>query len=225
MRGLDMRTPTRAVSFLVALLASTTVVPSQAKSPSPSKWSPPAVDAEAVALAKAGGLQSRTVAVAGAKHSAGRADVLVAAPVATVRAAVLAYERYGQMIPRFQKVKVLARNGLGADVYLVLPVMHGAASIWSVQRFAPPVAAAKGGNETVTSASVKGNVDALRTTWRYRAVDGGHTLLSVEIYVEPKLAVPSALVAGEAEKAAREAVVSMQAHTEGVAPVQTVKAP
>ncbi len=203
-----------ATAALAVVSASVSFVGRSSAEPSggPAAWSPPAHDAEAVALAKLGGVRRATVPVAGAKYAAGRADALVDAPVSAVKAVVLGYDRYASLIPQFKRAKVLQRRGLGADVYLLLPVLHGAASIWTVQRFAPPVV--KGKVESIASTSVKGNVDALRTTWSYRAVDATHTIVTAHIYVEPQIPAPGATIANEAEKVAAQAVTSIKARAE-----------
>jgi ribosome-associated toxin RatA of RatAB toxin-antitoxin module len=175
-------------------------------------WVPPTTDAQACELVKLGGHRRATFAVPGAKVRAGRAEIVVDAPLSTVRAAVLDYARYPTIIPRFEKAKVLKRTGLAADVFLQLPIMKGSAAIWTVQRFSAPVASA--GGEAIKSTSLQGNVEDLRTTWSYRAIDARHTLLVAEIYVVPKLPAPGALIEKEAEKAASEAVVSIKAHAE-----------
>lgn len=183
---------------------------------------PPAADAQAAQLYQLGKEKRSLVSVTGGKVPAGRAEIFVNAPVSTVRAAVLDYGNYATVIPRFSRAKVLKKNGLGADVYLQIPILHGAATIWTVQRFAPPVTT--GALETVAGTSVQGNVEDLRTKWTYRAVDAQHSVLSCEIYVVPKIPVPGDQIGGESQRAAAEAVVSVKAHSERVAK-QVAKSP
>lgn len=210
-------TLTLAAGLATAALALTPVAIAQ------SSYAPPASDVQANELHKLGKERRSTVPIPGGKVEAGRAEVLVNAPVSTVRASVLDYAHYAQVIPRFQKAKVLKKNGLSADVYLQIPILHGAATIWTVQRFAAPVASGK--TETVSGVSIQGNVDDLRTKWSYRAVDATHTVLVCEIYVVPKIPVPANQIAKEAERAAAEAVVSVRAHSEGLAKQVAFKAP
>lgn len=178
-------------------------------------YAPPSADTAAVELYKLGAEKRSTFKQPGLKYETGHAEIFINAPVSTVRAAVTDYNNYATIVPRFQKAKVLKRKGASADVYLMIPIMKGAANVWTVQHFEPPVSA--GNVETVYGKSLQGNVDALNTKWSYRAVDAQHSILIAEIYVEPKLPVPGATIAKEAQKASAEAVLSVKAHAEGVA--------
>jgi ribosome-associated toxin RatA of RatAB toxin-antitoxin module len=179
------------------------------------QYTPPSTDLAAVELYKLGSEKRTTLKQPGLKYETGHAEIFINAPVSTVRAAVTDYNHYATIVPRFQKAKVLKRKGGSVDVYLMIPIMKGAAHVWTVQHFDPPVTSGK--LETVAGKSLQGNVDALNTTWSYRAVDAQHSILIAEIYVEPKLPVPAATIAKEAQKAAAEAVLSVKAHAEGVA--------
>jgi ribosome-associated toxin RatA of RatAB toxin-antitoxin module len=179
-------------------------------------YTPKSSDSQAVELHKLGKEKSAAIATPlGKKFKTGHAEIFVNAPVSKVRASVQDYANYQAVIPRFQKAKVLKKSGTTTDVYLQIPIMHGAATVWTVQHFESP--ASKGSLEWIDGTSVQGNVDALRTRWTYRAADEGHTVLTCEIYVEPRLPgipLPSDTIGHEAEKAASEAVVSVKAHAE-----------
>jgi ribosome-associated toxin RatA of RatAB toxin-antitoxin module len=196
------------VALSVVLLASA--------AESADAYTPKASDPQAVELHKLGKQKSSAISTAlGKKYKTGHAEIFIDAPVSKVRASVQDYANYQTVIPRFQKAKVLKKSGATTDVYLQIPIMHGAATVWTVQHFESP--ASKGSLEWIDGRSLQGNVDALRTRWTYRAVDEGHTVLISEIYVEPRLPgipLPSDTIGHEAEKAASEAVVSVKAHAE-----------
>jgi len=177
------------------------------------QYAPPATDTSAVELYKLGKEKRTNISEKGLKFETGHAEIFINAPVSSVRAAVTDYNNYAKIVPRFQKAKVLKRSGASADVYLMIPIMKGAATVWTVQHFDAPKPLGK--LETVFGKSMQGNVDALNTRWSYRAVDAQHSILIAEIYVEPKLPIPAATIAREAQKAAAEAVVSVKAHAEG----------
>jgi ribosome-associated toxin RatA of RatAB toxin-antitoxin module len=177
-------------------------------------YAPPPTDASAVELHKLGLEKRSTFKEKGLKYETGRAEIFINAPVSAVRGAVTDYNNYAKIVPKFQKAKVLKRSGASADVYLMIPIMKGAAIVWTVQHFDPP--APYGKFETVFGKSIQGNVDALNTRWSYRAVDAQHSILIAEVYVEPKLPVPAASIVKEAQRAAAEAVVSVRAHAESV---------
>lgn len=179
-----------------------------------STYTPPASDVQATELAKLPSEKRMLTKSLGAKYDTGRAEIFINAPIASVKAAVTDYGNYAKIIPRFEKAKLLKKNGAAADVYLMIPILKGAANVWSVQHFEAPVASAKG--ETINSKSLQGNVDALNTRWTYRAVDATHSVLTCDIYVEPKLPVPAGAIATEAQRAAAAAVNSVRAHAENV---------
>ncbi|MGZ3421927.1 MAG: SRPBCC family protein [Polyangiales bacterium] len=182
-------------------------------------YTPKASDTQAVELHKLGKEKRSSVAnVLGKKFKTGHAEIFVNAPVSAIRASVQDYANYQLVIPKFQKAKVLKRLGATADVYLQVAIFNGAATVWTVQHFDQPTI--KGNLEWIDGTSLKGNVDALRTRWTYRAVDENHSVLTAEVYVEPHLPgipVPGETIAHEAENAASEAVVSVKSHAEAAA--------
>lgn len=193
----------------IALVAAPLMIAPLASAQS---YAPPPSDPSATELFKLGTEKRTLTKSLGGKYDTGRAEIFVNAPVSAVKAAVTDYANYAKVIPKFQKAKVLKKNGATADVYLMIPILKGSANIWSVQHFDAPVAAAK--SEVVNGKSLQGNVDALNTRWTYRAVDATHSVLSCEIYVEPKIPLPGGTVSKEAQRAAAEAVVSVRAHAE-----------
>ncbi len=57
---------------------------------------------------------------------------------------------------------------------------------------------------------MKGNVEDLQAVWHYRPVDEAHTVVTLELYVEPKLVVPESVMVGQREWACGEAVVGIR---------------
>ena len=60
----------------------------------------------------------------------------------------------------------------------------------------------------------KGNVDDFRALWRLRAVDAEHTIVKLEILVDPKLPAPASIVTPELCTAAEKAVTGVRTHAE-----------
>jgi len=196
----------RTLPLIVSCLIS---ISSNARADS---WAPPKSDSEAMTLFALDKEKRTSIAVEGSKFRAARADVIVDAPLASVRNALVDHQRYGDIIPSLSKVKVLKKSGEGAEVFLQLPIMKGASSIWAVERFDAPIA--EGKNEKIVGHFVKGNVDALRTVWRFRAIDATHTLLSLEMYVAPQFAMAVSTVNGEVENACADGVKSARSYFE-----------
>jgi ribosome-associated toxin RatA of RatAB toxin-antitoxin module len=167
-------------------------------------YAPPAGDTKAVELFKLGKDKKSNFEKAGSKFRVGRAEAFVSAPMKDVKAAILDYGAYSTIIPKFQKSKVLKREGESAEVYLQIPILKGAATIWAQEAFAKPVAEGKG--EKIVGSYVKGNVDAIEATWHYRPVDAGHTIVTLDIYISPKISAPESLVTKEVEDACGDGV-------------------
>jgi ribosome-associated toxin RatA of RatAB toxin-antitoxin module len=172
-------------------------------------YAPPANDAQAVELHKMGRDKKTNFLHPGTKTRWGRAEMFIDAPWRDVRKAVLDYGNYSSFIRVFQKSKLLKREKDGAaEAYLQMQVLKGAATLWAVERFDPPVPDGKG--EKIVGHMVKGNVDDLQAVWRYRPVDDNHTVLVLELYAAPRLMVPSALMLSQLEDACGEGVLSVR---------------
>ncbi|MES1178036.1 MAG: SRPBCC family protein [Myxococcales bacterium] len=143
---------------------------------------------------------------------AGGARTTVNAPAATVRALVQDYGHYSEFIKPFEASKIVGREGDKTDVYLRIKILKGAAKIWAVVRFEPPVGG--GENETVNAKMLKGNVKRLDATWHLRAVDEGHTEVSLEILMVPDFPAPEALVVPEVRDAAATALDGLRNEAE-----------
>lgn len=172
-------------------------------------YAPPAADKEATELFKLARDKKTNFEHPGTKVRWGRAQAFVDAPMKDVRAAVLDYGNYSSFIKKFQKSKLLKREKNGtAEVYLQMQILKGAATLWAVEKFDPPVAEGKG--EKIVGRLQKGNVDALEAVWHYRPVDATHTVVTLELYAAPKLAVPSALMLSQLQDACGEGVLGVR---------------
>jgi len=143
--------------------------------------------------------------VAGHSIKAGGARILVRAPLAVVRSIVQDYENYEKFMPRFKRSRVVGRSPRFTDVYLQVPILHGAANVWSVCHFGPPIKK-RGGTEIIRGRMVKGNVKDFRASWFLTPIDANTTLLRSEILIVPKMPVPGSVVTGELGYAADMAV-------------------
>src|SRR5207244_1495300 len=111
-----------------------------------------------------------SLAVSGASVRAGGAMIAVAAPLATVEQIVTDFAHYQDILPGFQKSRILGKTAAGTDVYLQAPILHGAATLWAVVRFTAP--AKEGAGERVEGKKIgPANLDDLRATWRLYPVD------------------------------------------------------
>jgi ribosome-associated toxin RatA of RatAB toxin-antitoxin module len=146
-----------------------------------------------------------SVAMSGTTIRAGAAMLVVDAPLADVRQVVTDYARYQDFMPGFQRSRILARGPSGTDVYLQVPILHGAATLWAVVRFGLPVREATG--EKIEGAKTgQANVDELRATWKLQPIDAHRTLLKLEFLVVPSLPLPGSMITPQLEESAEDAV-------------------
>jgi len=143
---------------------------------------------------------------------AGAARVHVAASSADVKKVITDFKNYSKFISKFDKAKVVGRDGDKTDVYLQVPILKGAAKIWAVVRFEPIKTV--NGEEILQGHMVKGNVKRLDAWWRVKKIDDNNTQLNLELLILPKLPVPGSLVTGEVAYAADEAVTGSRNRAE-----------
>ena len=154
--------------------------------------------------------------IPGASIKAGGSMVLVNAPIAIVRKVVTDYGKYSSFMPRFKKSRIVSKKDGKTDVYLEVPILHGAATVWSQVRFEAPVKEGEKG-ERIEGKMVEGNVDDMRAVWHLRAVDDTHTVLKLELLIVPKLPVPGSLVTQELADASDRAVATTRDRAENKA--------
>jgi hypothetical protein len=70
------------------------------------------------------------------------------------------------------------------------------------------------GVETIGTKFIKGNVKAFEATWRMRKLDDASTELSLEVFLDPGLALPAALVNKENLGGSADGVAAMRGHAE-----------
>src|SRR5262245_60507407 len=149
------------------------------------------------------------------KIETGGAAILINAPIDQIRPIVTDYRHYAQLIKPFEQSKLLSKKDGVSEVYFEVPILHGAAKIWAVVKIAKPVKDADG-EKIVARYGNKGNVDDFRAIWRLRAVDETHTVVKLEILVDPKLPVPGSMVTPELSYAADKAVTAVRDRVENL---------
>ncbi|MCS6898757.1 MAG: hypothetical protein RMJ98_05030 [Myxococcales bacterium] len=170
-------------------------------------------DPEAQRLAQKRSAERYNVEVPGASLRAGGAAIWVDAPMLVVRKVVTEYSKYASYIPRFQKSKVIGKKDGRSDVYLQVPILNGAATVWSLTRVEPPVKDGANG-ELIEGKMLEGNVNDLRSWFRLRPVDDHHTILKLELLISLKLPLPGKVVTPELEFAADQAVTAIRDRAE-----------
>jgi ribosome-associated toxin RatA of RatAB toxin-antitoxin module len=172
---------------------------------------PSASGEEALArLAAAPGALKWTVPLPPSGAHYGHAEILIAAPLAAVRAEVQNFALYTEFDPsRFQKAKVVGRRAGETDVYMQVPIMNGMVTLWDVTRFSPPVIVAQG-VERVEGRLVKGNFKDMHVVWTMRAVSPERTVLACDLRLVLNMAVPQDLADYHHRESAAKAVEAIR---------------
>ncbi|AUX41858.1 hypothetical protein SOCE26_032830 [Sorangium cellulosum] len=184
-----------------------------------------AADAESeklAALGKALRYTLKTTEPASAIDTGGAA-ILVKAPLATVRKIVTSYGSYKTFITSFDQSRVLSKRKGTSEVYLQVPILNGAAHIWTVADMSPPTK--DGADEVISGRFKRGNVSDFRARWRLRAVDEHHTIVKLELLVAPKLPFPPSAITAQLVRAADKAVTAVRNRAQGTAPGSAQTAP
>ena len=171
------------------------------------------MESDAPRLLQSHKTEHSSVPVAGTSIRAGLARTAVNASMAVVRETITDFGHYAEYMPAFERSRVLAKSPEGTDVYLRVPILHGAARLWAVVRFAPIERDGRG-ERVVGKMQGQGNIDDMRAVWRLEPVDDNHTILSLELLLVPKLPVPSSLVTEELEGASEKAVTQSRVRAE-----------
>ena len=143
---------------------------------------------------------------------AGCARVHVAAPQKVVKKVASDFKNYSKFIKKFDKAKVVGRDGDNTDVYLQVPILKGAAKIWAVVRFEPWKKV--GGDEVLEAHMIKGNVKRLDAKWIVKKIDDDNTQLHLELLIVPNIPAPGSVITGEVEYASDEAVMGSRDRAE-----------
>jgi hypothetical protein len=177
-----------------------------------------ASDPEAVRIASAGHSLKWNWTPPGQADRYGHAETLIHAPLAAVRARVLDYSHYRDILPsRFKISRVIGHVPDGsADVYIQIAVMHDMVLLWDVTRFAPVKRAAPG-LETVEGKMVpgKGNVEGMDVVWSMHALGDQWTVLKIDLLLKPGLPAPQSAVDEELRDSAEYAVNMIHDRAQG----------
>jgi len=142
----------------------------------------------------------------------GGAAIVVHANIATVRAIVSDFGSYERFM-NFRRSRVIRRDPKGTDVYLQVPILHGAAKLWAVVRFSP-VQKAQNGELIVGRKLDQGNVKEFQAEWRLRPIDESKTLLQLELLLVPTFPVPTTLLVRNLMESAEDGVKASRVRAE-----------
>jgi len=175
-------------------------------------------DPDAARIASAGHSLEWNWTPPGHSDRYGHAETLIHAPLAAVRAHVLDFRHYRDILPdKFKTSRVVGHGADGsADVYLQIAVLHGVLTLWDVTRFGPPRQPSPG-VEVVEGRMVpgKGNIEGMDVVWTLRSLDDQWTVLKFDLLLKPGLPAPQSAVDEELRDSARYAVDAIHDRAQG----------
>lgn len=143
----------------------------------------------------------------------GRSTVRVDAPLAAVRAKVLDFNHYTEFMPFYRGARVLDRTAERTKVFMQVAALGGLVKM-DAQMWFTNAGAVVDGWEEHASTFESGNVVVFKAIWRLRKIDDDHTWLSLEIFLLPKLPLPTELLNDENILGAQRGVNAMRARVE-----------
>jgi ribosome-associated toxin RatA of RatAB toxin-antitoxin module len=145
----------------------------------------------------------------------GRSTIKVSAPIEKVREQLFAFAQYPEFMPHYKKAKVLGRAPSGGrDVYMEIEALNGAVTFWTrIDMPRQPVMV--DGTEVYEAKMLDGNVKDFKAIWRVKKIDDASTELSLEVFLQPRLPLPTSILNSENLKGASSGVTAMRARIEG----------
>lgn len=126
----------------------------------------------------------------GSDIDTGAAVILVDAPLDQVLKVVQDYRHYRKILPRLEQSRIVGAKKGRTDVYMRVPIMNGAYSVWGIARFTDPKPHRDDG-KIVVAKMVKGNVDSWHGAWKLEPRNERQTVLRMEMFVDLKVPVPN----------------------------------
>ena len=162
----------------------------------------------------AGPILTRQLSESGSNIARGEAEAELAQPLESILPVLENYASYEEFMPNFRRSRVLAQRGTRARVYMEVSAAAGALTLWGqldLRERGEEDSAAR----IIEAQLLEGNIDAFRAEWRLEpSEDGKHTQVAFQIFVDPDLPLPSALISRENERAARRTIEALRTHLE-----------
>ncbi|MEO8876988.1 MAG: hypothetical protein ABI461_15455, partial [Polyangiaceae bacterium] len=155
----------------------------------------------------------------------GHAEVIVNAPIAELRKAVLDFANYKNLAPdKFKTVRMVAKENGTVDLYFLVPVMKGMMTIWYVARFPDHLVKDKD-VELLDGRFVKGSIDDMELELTLRSIEPNQTILTCDLLIVPSIPAPQSALDETFRDAAGDAVAALKKRVESVQETQTVGPP
>ena len=139
----------------------------------------------------------------------GGAIIGVNKPIDEVLKVCMTFRKYSRILPRLETTRLVGRRGKKHDVYMRAPILRGMYSIWMVSEFTGPLQWRTHGKRIVGKMK-KGNLEAFDGQWKLHPCGPKRTILRLELFLIPKVPVPSSWIAPELEWAAKKGVTGVR---------------
>jgi hypothetical protein len=145
----------------------------------------------------------------------GHAEVLINAPLASVRSVITDFGHYKDLVPeKFHNARVIAKENGTTDLYMQVPIMHGVVTLWDVLRFGP-VRTIGPNTEQLEGRYVKGNIKDANIVLTIRSIEPNWTLLKFDLLLLPNIPAPQSAIDEELRDAARQGVDAIHDRAQG----------
>lgn len=177
----------------------------------------PAQDPQVAKLLQAKQTLHWNTTINGARY--GHAETLVEAPADKCAKAAQDFGKYKELHRKFAGARVIAKDGDKTDVYMKYPVQIGPVKIemYEVMRFNPEHAGAQAGSHVIEAYGIKGDMKRGHTVITVKPVDARHSLVEVDVLLDPKLPAPQSYVDEELRDGAYDFVSGLRDHTQATA--------
>ncbi len=145
----------------------------------------------------------------------GHAEALVESSAPELARAAADYSHYKDIHPKFSTARVVAKGGGKTDVYMKYPVKIGPVKIelHEVMRFDP--IRVDGLNHVIEAVGIQGDMTRGHTKITIKPVDATHSVLAVDVLLDPKIPAPQSLIDEELRDGAGDFVNGLKDRTQG----------
>ena len=177
----------------------------------------PAKDPQVARLLQAKQTMNWNVTINGLRY--GHAETLVGAPAETCAKSAQDFGKYKELHKKFAGARVINKEGDKTDVYMKYPVIIGPIKIemYEVMRFQPDHAGAAPGTHVIEAYGIKGDMKRGHTVITVKPVDAKHSVVEVDVLLDPKLPAPQSYVDEELRDGAYDFVSGLRDHTQPTA--------
>jgi len=146
----------------------------------------------------------------------GHAEALVGSSANDLARAALDYNHYKDIHKKFATARVVGKEAGKTDVYMKYPVKIGPVTIelHEVMRFDPEKVDG-GGTHVIEGVGIKGDMTRGHTKITIKPIDATHSLLAVDVLLDPKIPAPQVLVDEELRDGAGDFVNGLKDRAQG----------